>query len=81
MANRLIEIVRWGKNDGLYGRNEKVGDKTGLVFDSETKVVYYMLKEAHTFAGPTTYSGYMAPYISENGKYCRFIDNQIVEIV
>jgi len=80
MMNRLIQIV--SLSDGvLYSRNERVGNATGLVFDSETKVVYYMFNEAHTFVSPCTYSGYMAPYISENGKYCRFIDNQIVEIV
>lgn len=79
MVKRLIKIVSWG-DGALYGRNEKVGDDTGLVFDSETKVVYYMLQEAHAYTGKCTYSGYMAPYISENGKFCRFIDNKIVEI-
>ena len=24
--------------------------------------------------------GYMAPYISENGKYCKYINDEIVEI-
>lgn len=81
MENRFIKIVLWGKDDGLYGRNEKPGEETGLVFDSKTKVVYYMVEKAHTFAGTATYSGFMAPYISEKGKYCRFIDNQIIEIV
>lgn len=77
--HKLVEIVVCSDNV-LYPRSERIGDYTGLVFDTQTKVVYYMLTEGHSFSGPTNYSGYMAPYISENGKYCRFIDNQIVEI-
>ena len=47
-------------------------ERTNLVFDTETKIVYYQINNA-------TY-GYMTPYISANGKYCRFVDEQIVEI-
>lgn len=77
MIDNFVEIVRWGYDDALYSRREKVGTKTGLVFDSQTKVVYY--KGIEHF--DRSYVGYLAPYISENGKYCRFIDHQIVEIV
>lgn len=76
---RMVEIVQ--RDDGiLYSRNEKIGKKTDLVFDSETKVVYHMFEKAHCSSAPVNYSGFIAPYISENGKFCRFIDNKIVEI-
>lgn len=41
---------------------------TNMVYDSETKIIYYWTEIG------------MTPYISENGKYCRFVDEQIIEI-
>ena len=43
---------------------------TNLAYDVNTKVIYIR----------NINSNYTCPYISENGKFCRFIDNQIVEI-
>jgi len=48
------------------------GMMTNLVYDLDTKIIYY--KEYQN-----THST-MCPYISENGKYCRFIDDKIVEV-
>ena len=79
MVHELVKIVQCGDNT-LYSAKEKVGEYIGLAFDSQTKVVYHMFKKCHSYLDPSWCSGYMAPYISENGKYCRFIDNQIVEI-
>ena len=42
---------------------------TGLAYNEITNVIYYYCNETVE-----------APYISENGKFCRFIDNKIVEI-
>ena len=48
---------------------------------TETKVVYYKFFDFPSYsAGDYEKTGYMSPYISENGKFCRFIDGQIVEI-
>lgn len=46
---------------------------TNLVYDTKTKIIYYKIVEYNNV-------GYMSPYISENGKYCRFIDKKIVEV-
>ena len=43
--------------------------ETGLAYNEITKVIYYYRNETVE-----------APYISENGKFSRFVDNQIVEI-
>lgn len=57
-----------------------------LVYDATTKVVYFKFSEILLVSKSKhheeydTKAGYMSPYISENGKYCRFIDNQIIEI-
>lgn len=77
MIDNFVEIVRGKYGDALYSGREKAGEKTGLVFHYQTKVVYHMGLEhfSHTFVS------YLAPYISENGRYCRFINNRIVEIV
>ena len=68
---------------------DKYYEPTNLVFDNKTKVVYYKISElikvySRNFDNQKpkdTKAGYMSPYISENGKYCRFIDKRrIVEI-
>ena len=51
------------------------GSKT-MVYNSDTKVVYYMFSTGKSYRG----YGYMAPYISENGNFCRYINDEIVEI-
>ena len=43
------------------------------VYDSNTLVVYYGYNL-------NMKNGYLAPYYSENGKLCRYMDGQIVEI-
>lgn len=53
-------------------RSEFCNISDRLVYDSNTLVIYYKFK--------TSYYGYMAPYYSESGKLCRYIDGQIVEI-
>ena len=53
-----------------------VDGKDYLVYDDDTRVVYYMIFTARAYSG----YGYLAPYISENGNYCRYVDDEIVEI-
>ena len=43
--------------------------KTNLVYDSETRIVYYAVETQPT-----------CPYISANGKYCCFVENEIKEV-
>jgi hypothetical protein len=40
--------------------------------------MYYLISTSIT--GLEEGYGYMAPYISENGKYCKYIGDEIVEI-
>lgn len=65
---RLIRIWRDGKGRYIV-RNLLGAERTELVYDIQTKIVYYLLG-----------NGAMSPYLSGNGKFCRFVDNQIVEI-
>lgn len=46
---------------------------TDLVYDYHTKVMYYLKYNGKKIA-------FGMPYLSENGKYCRFVDDEIVEI-
>lgn len=80
MADRLVMILE-DKLGNLYSAYQaNMGEipvetvESQLVFDCNTKVIYY------NFDSFNDKKGYMAPYISENGKFCRFIDNKIVEI-
>ena len=66
------------KDDGTYYICYRTGpdeDVTLMVYDVTTRVIYY--KE---LPGAAFNSNFLCPYISENGKYCRFMDNKIVEI-
>ena len=62
--------------DGVFGCR-----KTGLVYDCTTQVVYYSDAQEKDELRETV--NVMSPYISENGRYCRFVEDneqQIVEI-
>lgn len=70
----------------LYDNSEKVASlpddveviEDSLVYYKDTKVVYIMITLDSDWDDET--ASYFAPYISENGKYCRYIDGDIVEI-
>ena len=49
---------------------------TYLVYDPDTLVIYYQEENGIGHKG----FGYMAPYYSEYGKLCRWVNNKIVEI-
>lgn len=59
---------------------KQIENEETLFYSEETKVVYYIF----SMSGQSGYAGfgygYMAPYISENGKFCRYINDEIVEI-
>ena len=85
----MFVLTGCGKREPLNPVNSLVIDSAGfntidgketLVYSIETRVVYYMFDRC-------VYGGYMgfgysyfAPYISENGNFCRYIDGNIVEI-
>lgn len=47
---------------------------TDMVYDYRTRIVYYAIYDDHE------YIIFSMPYLSENGKYCRFVDEQFVEV-
>lgn len=62
-----------------------------LVYDTETRIVYWKFAENGTATNDTNdYTdkhseykhkvGYMSQYIGPNGKCCHYIDNNIVEV-
>lgn len=87
------KLVRLWKNTKT-GRfvNHKVDDdcvSTNLVYDSKTRIMYYKFSEivtvdSITFADQKPFDtkvGYMSPYITENGKMCKFtVRMEFVEI-
>jgi len=59
---------------------KQIDGEESLVYSIETRCVYYMFSTCE-WVGNIGYGyGYMAPYISENGKFCRYIGDEIVEI-
>lgn len=47
-----------------------------LYYDPTTKVIYYIFYDTDVNQG----FGYMSPYISTNGHFCKWDDNRIIEI-
>jgi len=54
-----------------------VPEMDGVVYNLDTKVMFYMFSTSIVNHG----YGYFGPYINENGRYCRYVDNKVVEIV
>lgn len=55
---------------------EKHGIDTLFVFTHGTALTACDIDDSIYYTG----YGYLAPYISENGNYCRYVDDEIVEI-
>ena len=76
MGDNFERLPRLCANpDGSYSDYRcarKNSEPSMFVYDSVTRIVYYKFTEKK--------SSYLSPYISENGKHCRFIDNKFVEI-
>ena len=73
---KLIRL--YTPDNGVTFNREGIGKKTILVCDCHTDIVYYQFEEYKGSYG--CYTGFMAPYISENGKLCRFVRPKLVEI-
>ena len=57
-----------------------IDGKDYLVYNLDTRVVYYMFSTRES-AGYSGYGySYFAPYISKNGNFCKYDDGQIIEI-
>jgi len=57
---------------------EVIEGEDSLVYYKKTKAVYIMIVLDSRYDDEM--ASFFAPYISENGKYCRYIDGSIVEI-
>jgi len=74
-------------SNGISLNDMEYGTPTLLVYDSVSRIVYYKMEEESSrsnlyhVGSVTSKTGYMSPYISKNGKFCRFgEDNKIYEI-
>lgn len=56
------------------GQLERINDR--LVYDTDTRIVYYN----YTAGGGYVGYGYMSPYCGPNGHVCRYDNGLIVEI-
>lgn len=59
------------------GGFKQIDGKDFLTYDKDTKVIYYMFVSRELNGYSYTY---FAPYINENGNFCRYINDEIVEI-
>lgn len=61
---------------------EPIPEHPNLFYETEygTDMIYYIFSSSVAIGRQGYGYGYMAPYYSENGKLCRYIDGEIVEI-
>ena len=66
------------ESNGVRLRN--IDGETELVYDTETKIVYYCFD--HYSRGNQYRMGYMSPYLSKNGNFCKYDEKRqrIIEI-
>lgn len=57
-----------------------IDGKNYLSYSKDTSVVYYMFSTNKSVGNRGYGYTYFAPYISENGNFCKYVDGQIVEI-
>lgn len=62
------------------GNFKTIDINESLVYNLDTRVVYYMFGTCKIVGNAGSGYSYFAPYISENGKFCRYINDEIVEI-
>ena len=78
--NRETGELRSGKSSEMPEGFEP----SDLVFDTETRMIYYKFTESIYFRSGfeevETKVGYMSPFYSADGKLCKFEDNEIVPI-
>lgn len=63
--------------DILPAGMRQIPNKSSLLYYEDTKIVY-MLTYIQTETDESSFG--IIPYISENGKFCRYVDNKIVEV-
>lgn len=57
-----------------------IDESKHLAYDIDTLVVYYVFSASENMQDRGYGYSYFAPYISKNGKFCRYINGEIVEI-
>lgn len=73
--NNLRDIDGNKIDDSFF---EEIPDTEGLVYDTNTGIVYYLFKQPQSF-GNKGY-GFMSPYLGEDGYPCKYVDGEIVEL-
>ena len=64
------------KNYNTNSNFVSVEGSKDLYYYSDTGIIYVIFNEASGYQG----YGYAAPYYSENGNLCKYIDGQIIEL-
>jgi hypothetical protein len=79
--------ISWGieQTQGSLAISESgmaaIPDSDSLYYREDTGIVYIMM--TFNYSTDSAFSegyGFMAPYISENGKYCKYVYGSIMEI-
>lgn len=61
---------------------EPIPEHPNLFYETKyrTDMIYYIFSSSLSTGSQGFGYGYMAPYYSKNGKLCRYIDGEIVEV-
>lgn len=71
------EILK-GKSGKYYSAMDQIPEteevsKTDLVFDSQSRTMYYQVHMGRAMP-------FRTPYVNKNGKYCSFMNGEFIEV-
>lgn len=77
----LFTMVGCGQSDEnskyVQDTNTKLVNISGILsYDIDTKIVYYYFKDDSGIGNCSVGYGFMSPYLSEDGRFCRYNLNE-----
>lgn len=60
---------------------EPIEDDFSLAYNKTTKIIYYFFGTYEPLNERAGWMSFMAPYISENGYFCKYVNDTIVEVI
>lgn len=63
-----------------HSRLCSIENQSDLYYCNDTKIIYIIFNEESGIGYNSHGYGYMAPYYSDNGNLCKYIDGKIIEV-
>lgn len=75
------DVTTEGQKDyEKHSRLRPIENQTDLYYCNDSKIIYIIFNEEGGVGNVFYGYGYMAPYYSDNGNLCKYIDGKIIEV-